>query len=54
MTTENCCFYLQNRLILNKYKQITILNDASRVVSEWCHNLESQSRVVVIVIVEVS
>jgi hypothetical protein len=28
------------------YKHITIANDASRVISEWGHNLERHSRVV--------
>jgi len=28
------------------YKNIIIINDASRVVSERCHNLEHHSRVV--------
>ncbi len=28
------------------YKQITTLNDASRVISEWHDNLEHHSRVV--------
>jgi hypothetical protein len=26
------------------YKNITVVNDASRVISEWCHNLEHHSQ----------
>ncbi len=28
------------------YKHITIVNDASRIIIEWCHNLEHHSRVI--------
>ncbi len=28
------------------YKHITMVNDVSRVISKWCHNLEHHSRVI--------
>jgi hypothetical protein len=41
------CIQVYTNLFCGMYcKHITIINDASRVTSEWCHNLEHHSKVV--------